>query len=207
MTRLLCLLAAGIVEAQDFAPGRRVLLDAHNCYPEKGRWHDRIDRALALGVPVAIEQDLLWFGGRSILSHDSKPAGAEPGMKEYFFERVRPIVEDALRRGNRRLWPLVVLNLDFKSDEPEHHRAVWDLLGEYEPWLTTAVKTDSPSRPGALDVKPLLVLTGVSDSQERTFHEAVVPGGRLRVFGAARVRAGTSAASPPDGILLEGATN
>ena len=41
-------------------PGARVLLDAHNCYPYQGRFADRIDRALATGLPVAIEQDLIW---------------------------------------------------------------------------------------------------------------------------------------------------
>ena len=28
--------------------------------PIEGRWSDRIDRALATGLPVAIEQDLMW---------------------------------------------------------------------------------------------------------------------------------------------------
>ena len=43
-----------------YEPGRRVLLDAHNAYPYEGRWSDRIDRALATGLPLAIEQDLVW---------------------------------------------------------------------------------------------------------------------------------------------------
>ena len=29
----------------------RSLLHAHNAYPEDGRWRDRIDRALATGLP------------------------------------------------------------------------------------------------------------------------------------------------------------
>src|SRR5215510_11967680 len=44
-----------------FEPGARVLLDAHNCYPYNGRWADRITRALSTGIPLAIEQDLVWF--------------------------------------------------------------------------------------------------------------------------------------------------
>ena len=48
---------------QAFEPGARVLLDAHNAYPYHGQWRDRIDRALATGVPVAIEQDLAWRDG------------------------------------------------------------------------------------------------------------------------------------------------
>ena len=85
------------------APGGRVLLDAHNCYPYDGKWADRIDRALATGLPVAIEQDLVWWTDpatktpRSIVSHGEPFSGKEPSMKEHFFERVRPIVEQALR--------------------------------------------------------------------------------------------------------------
>lgn len=163
----------------------RVLLDAHNCYTENGRWADRIDRALAQGVPIAIEQDLAWYQGRSILTHEKNFSGAEPGMREYFFERVRPVVEKELRSGDRKRWPVIVLNLDFKSDEPEHHRAVWQLLGQYEAWLTTAPKDSrKPLKPAKLDIKPILVLTGMNEVQERTFHDAVPDGARLRVFGA-----------------------
>jgi hypothetical protein len=186
-------LACAAAFAQSFAPGRRVLLDAHNCYPEKGEWADRIERALAQRTPLAIEQDLLWHAGRSILSHDDKPTGSELGMKEYFFERIRPIVEKALQSGDTRDWPLIVLNLDFKSDEPEHHRAIWKLLEEYEPWLTTARKTEDRQRRAKLEARPLLVLTGASDVQERTFHDAVPAGGKLRLFGAIQTRQNSDA--------------
>src|SRR2546426_3399468 len=86
-------------------PGTRVLLDAHNCYPYYEWWFDRIDRALSAGTPLAIEQDLLWTKNpktgtmTSLVSHGAPPTGMEPGMREYFFERVRPIVEKALRRS------------------------------------------------------------------------------------------------------------
>ncbi len=163
----------------------RVLLDAHNCYPEQGRFADRLDRALAQGLPIAIEQDLAWFGGKSILTHEKKSNGTEPGMREHFFERVRPIIEQELKSGDRKRWPAIVLNLDFKTDEPEHHRAVWQLLGEYEEWLTTAEKKDKkPAKPAKLRMKPILVLTGMNDLQAHTFHDAVPDGARLRVFGA-----------------------
>ena len=46
-----------------FLPGQRVLLDAHNAYPDRGRYADRIEVALATGLPVAIEQDLAWCRG------------------------------------------------------------------------------------------------------------------------------------------------
>lgn len=161
-----------------------VLLDAHNCYPENGRWADRIERALAQGLPIAIEQDLAWHNGRSVLSHEKQPSGKEPGMQEHFFERIRPLVEKELRSGDKSKWPVIVLNLDFKTDEPAHHHAVWKLLGKYEQWLTTARRTNTPSEAAPLDRKPVLVLTGVSPVQQQTFHDAVPVGGKLLLFGA-----------------------
>jgi len=114
--------------------GNRTLLDAHNCYPNHGRWADRIDRALNCGVPLAIEQDLVWYtdslSGKSwsIVSHGEPYLGNEPTMKEYFFERVRLIVEKALQKNNKKNWPIIILNLDLKTNEAEHHRAIWKLL-------------------------------------------------------------------------------
>ena len=34
-----------------FGPGARVLLDAHNAYPYEGKFADRVERALATGLP------------------------------------------------------------------------------------------------------------------------------------------------------------
>src|SRR5690349_16029178 len=116
---VLWLLLFTVSAAAQSQPGSRVLLDAHNCYPYDGRWADRIDRALSTGTPLAIEQDLVWFQGRSLVAHEN-PRGDEPTMKQYFFERIRPIVEKALRDNRRDDWPLITLNLDFKSEEPEH---------------------------------------------------------------------------------------
>ena len=172
------------------APGARVLLDAHNCYPDTGRWADRIDRALGTGLPVAIEQDLVWFRDprsgvfRSIVSHGEPFTGTEPSLASHFFERVRPLVEQALRDGRRETWPLIVLNLDLKTNEPEHHAAIWETLGTYAAWLTTAPRTADGTRPAALDVKPVLVLTGNADAQQVAFHDRIPVGGRLRLFGA-----------------------
>ena len=172
------------------APGTRVLLDAHNAYPYNGRFSDRIDRALGTGLPVAIEQDLVWRPGedgrpgRAIVSHGPPFDGQEPSLRESFFERIRPLVERALREDTRGTWPLIVLNLDLKSNEPEQLQALWTLLGEYEGWLTTAERTADGSRPAPLDVKPVLVLTGSSEAQAAAFSDAVPVGARLRLFGA-----------------------
>ena len=190
-----------------FEPGGRVLLDAHNAYPYHGQWRDRIDRALATGVPVAIEQDLAWVCSpsqpcRSVVAHEEPYTGGEPTLRAHFFERIRPVVERALESADRREWPLIVLNLDFKTNEPEHHAAVWALLGEYEAWLTTATRTPRSDEIARLDVRPVLVLTGEPDAQQIAFHDRVPVGGRLRIFGAvATSRAsetrGRAGAPPP----------
>src|SRR5213594_2149063 len=158
-------------------PDTRVLMDAHNCYPYYEWWFDRIDRALSAGTPLAIEQDLLWAKDAktgkmsSLVSHGGPATGTEPGMMEYFFERVRPIVEKALRDGNHGDWPLITLNLDLKSEEPEHLAAIWGTLGEYREWLTTATKTADLRNREPLDVRPLLVLTGESQAQKAVFYD------------------------------------
>jgi hypothetical protein len=178
------------------APGGRVLLDAHNCYPEHERWGDRIERALSNGTPIAIEQDLIWIKDpatgqfKSVLAHNGPFTGHEPTLKEHFFERIRPIVERALRENRRQEWPIVVLNLDLKSNEPEHHASIWRTLGEYEGWLTTAPKSDDPANPNTvmpLDVKPVLVLNGSAATQEQDFFRSQPAGTRLRTFGAIEV--------------------
>src|SRR5262249_31761718 len=132
---LASLLAASRLSGQassaiGFGPGKRVMLDAHNCYPYDGKWSDRIDRALKTGYPLAIEQDLYWYtdpaGGasRSLVAHGDPVSGREPNLRGYFLERIRPYMDAALRAGNAAAWPLITLNLDFKSDEPEHLRAI-----------------------------------------------------------------------------------
>jgi len=192
---LLSVLLAATMCAQqarlDFLNHNRPVLDAHNCYPYEGRWADRIDRALKTGFPVAIEQDLAWYidpatgKGRIVVSHSERTNGSEPALRAYFFERVRPIVEKALRDNNRAQWPLIVLHFDFKDNQPALLQAVWELLGEYESWITTAPQATDPHQLAALDAKPLLVLTEDSDAQEEVFFKQVHPGEKLRLFGSA----------------------
>lgn len=200
-----------IAQATAIAPGTRVVLDAHNAYPYGGRFADRLDRALATGLPVAIEQDLVWRPaengrpGRSIVSHGEPFDDREPVLKDYFFERIRPIVESALQSGDTTQWPLVTLNLDLKTNEPEHHQALWELLGEYELWLTTAQRTADGSV-APLTVKPILVLTGSAAAQATSFHDNLRPGDRLRLFGAIQLPQGdgTAALAP---VKFPAATN
>jgi hypothetical protein len=186
-----------------YLPGRRVLLDAHNAYPDRGRYTERIEQALATGVPLAIEQDLAWcpagpVGLRApVVSHEKECHGGEPTLAAHFFDRVGPVLDAALAAGPRTAWPIITLNLDFKTDEPEHHAAVWALLGRYRRWLTTAERSSDAARVAPLQVGPLLVLTGASDVQQRTFHDAVAMGDRLRLFGAIHGVADADADAPP----------
>jgi len=177
-------------------------MDAHNCYPYHGQWSDRIDRALSAGTPLAIEQDLAWYTDTktgkswSIVTHGLPGEGTEPTMKQYFFERVRPIVERALREGNHGNWPLITLNLDFKTNEPDHLRAVLALLHEYRDWLTTAQRTADGTTPQELHVRPILVLTGDSDAQQKVFYDDVPVGGQLLLFGAVHTNEKDPLAAP-----------
>ena len=177
-------------------------MDAHNCYPYFEWWGDRIDRALSAGTPLAIEQDLAWHTdpktGRSwsVVTHGEPTYGNEPTMDQYFFERVRPIVEKALRDGNHGNWPLITLNLDFKDDKPEHLAAVLSLLRKYQSWLTTTVKGTEEADVEPLDVKPILVLTGEPDAQQTVFYDQLHtgrPGIALRLHSHRRYRTFRSA--------------
>jgi hypothetical protein len=211
-------LAAGTLCAQqlDFLNRNKPVLDAHNCYPYKGQFADRIDRALGAGFPIGIEQDIAWANGRPVVSHTPKTTGDEPALRTHFFERVRPIVEKALAENDRSKWPIIVLHFDFKSAEPPLLHAVWDLLGEYEGWITTAARTDDPHMLAPFDAKPILVLTEDSDEQEKVFFGEIPKGGRLRLFGSAHTRNVTgsnaervrlAATLPAEQLLVDKPTN
>jgi len=183
--------AAGVpADNRATAPGSRVWMHAHNCYPVDGAWQDRLTRALGTGMPwVAIEQDLVWVpnaagtDGKTVVAHDTPARGDEPTLETHFFLRVRPLLDRMLAQGDRARWPLMVLSLDFKTNEPEHHRAVWDLLGRYKRYLTTAVKGGAAGRASPLRVGPLLVLTESGPGQEDAFFTRLGNGATLRLFG------------------------
>ena len=171
--------------------GNRSMLDAHNCYPYEGRWNDRVQRALRSGYPVSIEQDLAWYidpltdAGRVVVSHTPHPTGDEPTLRAYFFEQVRPVIEKAIAENKTETWPVVVLHFDFKDNRPELLKAVWQLLREYEPWLSTAAKASDISKLQPIHKGPLLVITEDSDEQQKVFYDDLPVGGKLRLFGSA----------------------
>lgn len=198
------------------------MLDSHNCYPYDGRWADRVDRALKTEFPVAIEQDIAWYVdpqsgvGQAVVSHSQKATNADPTLRAYFFERVRPIVEKALAEGNRSQWPLIIVHFDFKDNRVPLLRAVWKLLGEYESWITTAPKLADSRELVPFDPKPLLVLTEDPDVQQTVFFDEVPVGSKLRLFGSAHTNmpAGSqqerihfAVTLPPDQLLTETPTN
>jgi glycerophosphoryl diester phosphodiesterase len=201
-------------------PLGRSLLHAHNCYPEKGKWADRLDRALGTGVsPIVIEQDvaLATRDGKpvAVVSHDDTLTGTEPTLEDHFFARVQPMLDRALASPAPQQWPLVVLHLDFKTNETAHHRAVWDLLKRHERWLTTAPRVSDTVAP--VTRGPLLVLTENGADQEKDFTDAR-NGDRLLLFGSAPAPAASRiedsdqrmralAAASPEALITGPATN
>jgi predicted metal-dependent phosphoesterase TrpH len=193
-------------------PGHRVLMDAHNCYPYEGRWSDRIRRALSAGTPLSIEQDLALYRDptrkevRVVVSHKSEVDGTEPTLESYFFDGIRADIEQALRKGNRAQWPLVVLNLDLKSDDAKLVRATKDILTKYRDWLTTAERGNSIDTVQPLHVGPVLVLTGESDIQRKIFFDELSPNAPVLAFGAAHHQVHDDLASP-EALLAQPVSN
>ena len=172
----------------NYAPGSRIQILSHNAYPDHGKFGDRLDRTIATGVPFVVEEDLAWVEGRSLLIHGAKNTSADdPTLESYFFPKVKPIMEKALKTGNKGNWPLITLYLDIKNDPVEHLEAISKLLDKYDSWLTTAVKTSEITKQSPLDLKPMIVLVEdkQGDIKQEFFYDRVPVGGKIRVFGSA----------------------
>ena len=170
-----------------YTPGSKTLVLSHNAYPDHGKYTDRLDRAIAAGVPFATEQDLAWVDGKSLMIHGAKNlASDDPTLDSYFIPRVRPLMEKALAEGNKGNWPLVILYLDIKNDPPEHLEAISKWLDKYDSWLTTAVKTADITKQSPLDVKPMMVLVEdkENDIKQQFFYDKLPVGAKIRVFGS-----------------------
>jgi hypothetical protein len=182
------LLTVAAAKVGTYAPGARIQVLSHNAYPDHGKFGDRLDRAMAAGVPFAVEEDLAWVDGRSLLIHGARNASAEdPTLESYFFPKVKPIVEKALKDGNKGKWPLITLYLDIKNDPPEHLEAINKLLDKYDTWLTKAEKTEDRMKQSPLELKPMMVLVEdkQGDIKQKFFYDDVPVGGKIRVFGSA----------------------
>jgi hypothetical protein len=201
MLRLALMLPLLLTAPETFRPDNdffkvndgKPLLDAHNCYPDDGKWKDRLGRALATGLPVGIEQDIAPYvepGTGTVIAkvtHRNRANASEPSLRDYFFEHVRPLVEQALRDKHKENWPLIVLHFDFKDNSAPTLEAVWKLLGEYEDWISTATKTDHDEDLSRIDWGPLLVMTEENDLQEEIFYRRLAKGDKLRLFGSAHL--------------------
>jgi hypothetical protein len=179
--------AAG-VPSSPFVPGARTLMLAHNAYPEDGKYSDRLERAIGAGGPFVVEEDLVWANGRSLVIHNESAAAADsPTLESYFFPRVAPIVEKALKEGNKGDWPIVTLYLDIKNDPEEHLQAIDKVLDKYDAWLTKAVKTADISVQSPLELKPMMVILEdkQNDIKQSVFYDRIPVGGKFRAFGSA----------------------
>jgi hypothetical protein len=180
-------IAAGSTSSP-FTPGARTLMLAHNAYPDEGKYGDRLDRAISAGVPFVVEEDLVWTGGKSLLIHNEKAAGPDsPTLESYFFPRVAPIIEKALKDGNKGNWPLITLYLDIKNDPEEHLEVISKVLDKYDGWLTKAVKTADITKLSPLELKPMMVILEdkQNDIKQAFFYDRVPVGGKFRAFGSA----------------------
>jgi hypothetical protein len=172
-----------------FVPGKRIEVLAHNAYPDHGKYGDRLDRVIAGGKPFAVEEDLAWIDGKSLLIHGARNvAQDDPTLDSYFFPRVRPLMEKALKEGNKGDWPIVTLYLDIKNDPVEHLEAISKTLDQYSDWLTTAAKPANDSEQAPLRPGPMMAL--VEDKQQDIkqdfFYDRVPVGGTIRVFGSVK---------------------
>jgi hypothetical protein len=181
-------LTVAVAASLNYAPASRIQVLSHNAFPDHGKFADRLDRTLAAGLPVAVEQDLAWVDGRSLLIHGAKAVGTDdPTLESYFIPKVKPIIEKALKDGNKGNWPLITLYLDIKNDPPEHLEAINKMLDKYDAWLTKAEKTADITKQSPLELKPMLVLVEdkQDDLKQKFFYDNVPVGGKIRVFGSA----------------------
>jgi hypothetical protein len=170
-----------------YVPGSRIVVLAHNAYPDHGKYGDRLDRVIETGRPFVVEQDLSWIDGKSLMIHGAKNVGSDdPSLDSYFFPKIKPLMEKALKEGNKENWPVVTLYLDIKNDPIEHLEAISKTLDQYDAWITTAVKPADDAKQTPLDVKPLMILVEdkQKDIKQDFFYGRVPVGGKIRVFGS-----------------------
>jgi hypothetical protein len=103
-----------------------------------------------------------------------------PTLEEDFFLPLKARMEAALASGDKSQWPLVTLNLDFKTATPEQLANLHALLAKYRPWLSTAPKGGD----GKITYGPLLVLLGAAQVNEDVFYTQIPAGADILGFGA-----------------------
>ena len=87
-----------------------------------------------------------------------------------------------------------------KSPRANLFQKLWDLLGEYESWLTTSAQLGDPNQLAPFDAKPLLILTEDAPIQEQVFFREIPKDARLRLFGSAQTAKSRLRIRPSGGI-------
>lgn len=167
----LAFFCAGCLLAVEPYP-RRWFLNAHNCYPDRGRGADRFERARQAGLS-AFELDLVWSEplGRTVISHERKLTGQEPALDSHFARFLLPELRQLPPEQ-----PGLLLLLDFKTDHPGPPGEVRSLLLRYRDLVTAnGARGDAPTST-PLRYRPLTVLlTGHAAAIAR--YEAAVADG------------------------------
>ena len=150
---------------------------------------DRIDRALAVGEsPFAIEQDVAWSPGQLAAGQVRRLARPRIERGRAPWRRTsstasRPLMERALAERQTDKWPVLVLHLDFKTNEPEHHRAVWDLLVRPSRLVDHGRAARRPGNRDAISCRAIAGPHRKRPGQEAMFFERLHVGDRLLLFG------------------------
>jgi len=190
---LFFLLPATVFCADDFGPGKRTVVEAHNCYPYRGFWANRLDLALSCPFPVGVELDLLWHGaenegqGRIVVAHGGPVDDRDYSLESWFFDRVRPLVEESLAKDTADRWPLITLNLnDIRGHSEALYPELVSLIDRHGHWFCSAVK-GADDTPASLRPAPVLLLTGGGAREKQYFYDAVPEGGVIRAFGSGSI--------------------
>ena len=147
-------------------------LNAHNCYPDRGRGADRLERARRAGLS-AFEIDLVWSEprGRTVVSHSTKLEGNEPIPEDYFFAPMLP----ELRRMPRGR-PGILLFIDFKNSHPGPVNETRALLNRHRDLLTTFGQRGDPRAETPPRFGPLTVLLTGDNAAIAQFEKLTPPG-------------------------------
>jgi hypothetical protein len=99
----------------------------------------------------------------------------------YFFERIRPIIEAELSHPDPTWWPLITLNLDIKTEEWEHLRAIFGTLQAYQRMADHSYEHSQPrprpaSAPRADPCTRRTVGPTRTDLSQRRSHRCASPG-------------------------------
>ena len=182
---LLLMMTAAVTSARPpaagFAPGARVLVDAHNAYPSDGKFTDRIDRALEqrpaagdrAGSRLVHRSGARGVGRIASSRTAATRCGDRADLRGVLLREGRADHEEGARRriaaptgrSSRSTWTSRPTS---RSITPRSGRC----SASTSAWLTTAERTATAGTAAPLRLGPMLVLTGSNDVQQVSFHDA-----------------------------------